>query len=113
MEKFTDELLAINKFSVRVMRLSIHALCVFLAGVLPGLMGFMFFEGHSASDALLNAISMAGAQSVHYPANTIAGKYFTAIYGFFLQGIFIVSFGLIISPFVHRLLHKWHINDDE
>ncbi|WP_336241402.1 hypothetical protein [Citrobacter freundii] len=113
MERFTQDILKIDKFVLRVGRFFLHAVCLFWVGIIPGILGFMLIEGRTFSEATLNAISMAGAQGVHFPPVSILGKYFIAVYGFFLQAIFFVILGVVISPFVHRILHRWHLNNNK
>ncbi|WP_280529518.1 hypothetical protein [Xenorhabdus budapestensis] len=36
-----------------------------------------------------------------------------AVYGLFLQAIFFIAIGFVVTPFVHRILHSWHIDEDE
>lgn len=56
---------------------------------------------------------MIGTQSLHIEPNSTLGKYFVAVYGLFLQAIFFIAIGFVVTPFVHRILHSWHIDEDE
>lgn len=82
---------------LRAGRFFLHAVCLFWVGIIPGILGFMLIEGRTFSEATLNAISMAGAQGVHFPPVSILGKYFIAVYGFFLQAIFLLYWGWLLA----------------
>ncbi|WP_340620280.1 hypothetical protein [Xenorhabdus siamensis] len=113
MEKFTDKLISLDHFLLRLLRFFLHALIIFLIGIIPGVLGFFLIESHAIPDALLNSISMIGTQSLHIEPTSTLGKYFAAVYGLFLQAIFFIAVGLVVTPFVHRILHSWHIDDDD
>ncbi|MFZ5001158.1 hypothetical protein ACOY5P_17450 [Enterobacter asburiae] len=112
MEKFSQELLSLDKFLLRVGRFALRAAGIFLLGIIPGIVGFMMTEGLSFAESALNAVSMAGSQGVHFPPVSTGGKYFNALYGFYLQAVFFVALGVLISPFVHRIIHRWHLDSD-
>ena len=112
MEKFSQELLSLDRFLLRVGRFALRAVGIFLLGIIPGIAGFMMTEGLSFAESALNAVSMAGSQGVHFPPVSTGGKYFIALYGFYLQAVFFVALGVLISPFVHRIIHRWHLDND-
>lgn len=111
MEKFSKELIRVEYFILRVLRFYLIALLVFFLGLLPGIFGFYFIEGHSIVESMLNALSMLSGQAIEPAPITRSGRFFIAIYGLFLQSVFIISIGLIVTPFIHRLLHKWHLEE--
>lgn len=112
MEKFTKELMRMEHFVLRVLRFYFLALLVFFIGLLPGIIGFYFIEGHSIMESMLNALSMLSGQAIEPAPITQTDRFFIAIYGLFLQSVFIISIGLIVTPFIHRILHKWHLEED-
>lgn len=113
MEKFTDKLISLDRFLLRIVRFLLHAFIIFLIGIIPGVLGFFLIESHAIPDAILNSVSMIGTQNLHIEPVSMLGKYFAAIYGLFLQAIFFIAIGMVVTPFVHRILHNWHIDDDE
>jgi hypothetical protein len=42
---------------------------------------------------------------------TWAGKVFFAIYGAYISLVLAATFGLIIAPVLHRILHTFHLED--
>ncbi|MDC9597321.1 hypothetical protein [Xenorhabdus anantnagensis] len=113
MEKFTDKLISLDRFLLRMLRFLLHAFIIFLIGIIPGVLGFFLIESHAIPDAILNSVSMIGTQNLHIEPVSTLGKYFAAIYGLFLQAIFFIAVGMVVTPFVHRILHSWHIDDEE
>ncbi|KLU16289.1 MULTISPECIES: hypothetical protein [Xenorhabdus] len=113
MEKFTDKLISFDRFLLRILRFLLHAFIIFLIGIIPGVLGFFLIESHAIPDAILNSVSMIGTQNLHIEPVSTLGKYFAAVYGLFLQAIFFIAVGMVVTPFVHRILHSWHIDDDE
>ncbi|EPH6924544.1 hypothetical protein ACS3HL_001834 [Providencia stuartii] len=111
MEKFSQEVIRIEHFLFRVLRFYFLSLLVFFLGLLPGIIGFYFIEGHSLMESMLNALSMLSGQAIEPAPITQGGRFFIAIYGLFLQSVFIISIGLIVTPFLHHILHKWHLED--
>ncbi|MBD1228591.1 hypothetical protein [Xenorhabdus griffiniae] len=113
MEKFTDKLISFDRFILRILSFLLHAFIIFLIGIIPGVLGFFLIESHAISDAILNSVSMIGTQNLHIEPVSTLGKYFAAIYGLFLQAIFFIAVGMVVTPFVHRILHSWHIDNED
>ncbi len=73
-----------------------------------GMSGYAWFEHLSWIDAFLNsAMLLGGMGPVHFP-QTEAGKLFAGLYALYAGLVFIVSAALLISPVLHRLLHRFH-----
>ena len=73
-----------------------------------GMFGYVRFEHLSYLDAFLNAaMLMGGMGPVHLP-QTAAGKLFAGLYALYAGLVFIVIAALLISPVLHRVLHRFH-----
>ena len=46
------------------------------------------------------------------PPKTDGGKIFAGVYALYAGLAFIVFAGLLVAPFLHRLLHKFHWETD-
>jgi hypothetical protein len=46
------------------------------------------------------------------PIASTAGKLFTSFYALFSGLLFIGVASLLLAPFVHRVMHKLHIDDE-
>ena len=97
-----------------VRRLFGHAALVaglLLASIAIGMSGYMGFEGLSAIDAFVETCMLLGGMGpVHAPV-TEAGKLFAGLFALYGGLIFIVVAAVMISPVLHRLLHRFHFDD--
>ena len=81
------------------------------ASLALGMCGYMAFEHLSWIDAFLNAAMLLGGMGpVHLP-QTEAGKLFAGFYALYAGLVFIVIAALLVSPVLHRLLHRFHWNE--
>jgi hypothetical protein len=92
-------------------RLLLHlgaALGLLALSLAIGMLGYMRLEKLSALDAFLNsAMLLGGMGPVNVPA-TAAGKLFAGLYALYAGLVFIVTAALILTPLVHRVLHRFH-----
>lgn len=78
------------------------------ASLALGMSGYIVLEGLSWMDAFLNAAMLLGGMGpVHLP-RTEAGKLFAGCYALYAGLAFIVAAALLVSPVLHRVLHRFH-----
>jgi hypothetical protein len=76
--------------------------------LLLGMWGYMAFEHLPAIDAFLNcAMLLGGMGPVDAPASE-AGKIFAGMFALYAGLVFIVSAALLVTPVIHRFLHRFH-----
>jgi hypothetical protein len=73
-----------------------------------GMAGYMAFENLSWIDAFLNASMLLGGMGPVNAPQTAAGKLFAGFYALYAGLAFIVSAGLLFTPVLHRVIHKFH-----
>ena len=98
-----------------VRRLLNHVLvaAVVLAGSLgAGMAGYMACEDLSWTDAFLNAAMLLGGMGPVNPPQTEAGKLFAGAYALYAGLVFIVTAALLVTPLLHRVLHRFHWDDE-
>ncbi len=101
-------LLTRAQFARRLLGHSAVALGLFGASLALGMWGYVAFEGLSWLDAFLNAAMLLGGMGpVHLP-QTAAGKLFAGCYALYAGLAFIAAAALIVTPVVHRILHRLH-----
>ncbi|MEY2601986.1 MAG: hypothetical protein QOJ36_1305 [Verrucomicrobiota bacterium] len=102
-------LLSRAKFARRVARHLLLAL--FLIGVALGLgvVGYHSIGELSWIDSLLNASMILGGMGPVDPLHSDAAKLFASFYALFSGLAFIGIASLMIAPFAHRLLHRFHV----
>jgi len=89
------------------------ALVVIAVSLLIGMAGYAWLEGMNAVDAYLNATMILGGMGPVGTLNTTAGKLFAGTYALYCGVVLIFSTGIILAPVVHRILHEFHVGDDE
>jgi hypothetical protein len=78
--------------------------------LLIGMLGYHFFEGLSTLDAFLNASMLLGGMGPVEQPQTDAGKLFAGLYALYCGLAVIVVTGIVFAPVVHRLFHKFHLD---
>jgi hypothetical protein len=78
-----------------------------------GVCGYHFLEKMAWIDALLNASMILGGMGPVDVLHTRAGKIFASAYALY-SGLAIISVaGILITPIVHRFLHRFHLEKGE
>lgn len=95
----------------RLARFMLMALGVIAAALSLGVAGYHWIAGFSWIDALLNASMILGGMG---PVDTLAGdgaKLFASAYALFSGLVVLATMGIILTPVMHRVLHKFHVED--
>ena len=98
-----------------VQRLVFHASVaggLIFGSLLLGMAGYSHYEGMGRRDAFLNAAMILGGMGPVDKPMTDSGKVFAGMYALYAGMLFLVVAGLILAPFVHRVLHKFHWDTD-
>ena len=112
LERRREPVLPIPAFLRRVGRFLLLDLVVIALALLLGILGYHFFEGMDWIDSTLNASMILGGMGPVNQLHSFAGKLFASFYALFSGLVFIGVAGLLFTPFVHRLLHQFHIDAD-
>ena len=78
------------------------------ASLAIGMIGYVVFENLSWVDAFLNAAMLLGGMGPVNLPHTEAGKLFAGFYALYAGLVLIVVAALLISPVIHRVLHRFH-----
>lgn len=91
------------------------AVAVLLIGVslIGGMIGYRHFEGMEWIDAFANASMILSGMGPLVPMQTWNGKFFAGCYALYSGLALILASGLILAPLVHRLLHRFHLEDEK
>ena len=96
------------KFLRRIFSHLLAGFGVIVASLAIGMIGYVEFEGLPWIDAFLNAAMLLGGMGpVHLP-QTEAGKLFAGFYALYAGLVLIVVAAILISPVIHRVLHRFH-----
>ena len=101
-------LLSRERFVRRIIGHLLVGFGVIGASLLLGMAGYVAFEHLSWIDAFLNAAMLLGGMGPVNVPGTTAGKLFAGLYALYAGLVFIVTAALILTPLVHRVLHRFH-----
>jgi flagellar biosynthesis protein FliR len=99
-----------------VRRIVLHvssAVGLVAGSLLIGMIGYVYFEHFTWIDAFVNASMLLGGMGPVNPLQTDAGKLFAGFYALYAGLVFLAVAGLLLAPFVHRLLHRFHWESDQ
>ena len=109
-ERRDHPLLSRAKFARRVARHFGLALLIVALGLGIGVVGYHWLGELSWIDSLLNASMILGGMGPIDPLHSSAAKIFASCYALFSGLAFVGIASLIIAPFAHRFLHRFHLD---
>ena len=81
------------------------------AALTVGVLGFHFITETSWIDALHNASMILGGMGPVVEMKTDAAKLFSSAYALFCGLVFISVVAVTLAPVLHRVLHKFHMDE--
>lgn len=112
-ERRHQPLLSRREFAWRYLRWGAVAAAVLLVSLAVGICGYHFLESLSWIDSLLNASMILGGMGPVNALKTSAGKIFASLYALY-SGLALISLaGMLLTPAVHRFLHRFHLEIDQ
>ena len=78
-----------------------------------GVVGYHVLARLGWVDSLLNASMILGGMGPVDPLQTNGAKVFASFYALFSGLVFIGVLGLLLAPFIHRVMHKLHMDYKE
>lgn len=106
-------LLPNRQFLRRILVHLLYAVAVMAITLLIGVVAHIVLEPVSWHDALLNSALIVGGIGPFIIPTTALGKLFFAVYGMFVGLVFVGTMGVILAPLVHRIIHKFHLDDED
>jgi len=94
-----------------VRRILLHfaaAVTLLLVSLLLGMAGYEYFEHLSWRDAFLNAAMLLGGMGPVDAPRTDGGKLFAGLYALYAGLVFLIAAGIVFTPILHRVMHKFH-----
>jgi hypothetical protein len=101
-----------RRFVRRVLLHAAAALGLLLISLLLGMAGYAYFEQLPWRDAFLNAAMLLGGMGPVDPPRTDGGKLFAGAYALYAGLVFLISVGVVLTPVLHRVMHKFHWEQD-
>ncbi|MBI5765422.1 MAG: hypothetical protein HZA51_18085 [Planctomycetes bacterium] len=112
-EHRSEPLIPSTRFLLRLARSGSLAVMLIGASLLLGVLGYHSFEGMPWIDSLLNASMILGGMGPVDSLHTERGKLFASFYALFSGIMFLTVAAILFAPAVHRLLHKFHLDNEE
>jgi len=98
-----------REFARRYVRWFAVGATILLGSLAVGICGYHYLEGFKWIDSLLDASMILGGMGPVDTLKTNAGKIFASFYALY-SGLLLISLaGLMLTPIVHRLIHKFHL----
>jgi len=76
-----------------------------------GISGYHWIAGFDWVDSILEASMILGGMGPVKQLRTTGAKLFASGYALFSGLMFIALVGIVLTPIVHRILHKFHIDE--
>jgi hypothetical protein len=111
-EHHTHHLLSWPAFLRRAGNHALIAFLILVGGVGVGTVGYRVFAGLAWIDAFLNASMISSGMGPVDRLNTTSAKLFAALYALFSGLVFIGVVGVALAPWVHRLFHRMHLDEE-
>lgn len=111
-EHRSDPLLPRRQFLRRVARNLFAAIVVIVLSLLAGMLGYHDLERLPWADAYVNAAMLLSGMGPLESPTTLAGKVFAGTYALYCGLVVILLAGVLLGPFVHRMLHRFHLDRD-
>jgi hypothetical protein len=108
-----EPILPTRVFIRRLLKCLALALAIVVLALGIGVAGYHFLAGLRWIDALLNASMILTGMGPVDVLRSDAAKIFASFYALFSGVVFISLMGLLLSPIAHRVLHKFHLSDED
>lgn len=83
------------------------------ASLAVGIVGYHVIAGLSWIDALLNASMILGGMGPVDTLHSAGSKLFASAYALYSGMVLIATIGIALNPIIHRLLHRFHVADQD
>ncbi len=112
-EKRHHKLAPIGLFYRRTASNAAFAFMLIAASLAAGMAGYRYFENYQIIDAFLSASMILSGMGPIGDIKSDGGKIFAGLYAIYSGVVIIAATGIILAPLMHRLLHKFHMQDGE
>jgi hypothetical protein len=110
-EKRNEPLATHARFRARLMNNLTIGLATIVVSLAIGMAGYAGLEDMSLIDAFANSAMILSGMGPLNPLHSNAGKLFAGLYAIFCGLLIFAVAGLILAPVLHRILHRFHIED--
>lgn len=108
-----DRLIPTSMFLNRVIKYFGYASALISASLLLGVVGYHYLAALNWIDSLYNASMILTGMGPVSAMLTVQAKLFSSFYALFSGIAFLSTVGLFFTPIAHRILHIFHLENDE
>src|SRR5438876_1674772 len=112
-ERRHEKLASVSVFVKRIFASLGIAVCLIGLALAIGITGYHMLAGFGWIDSLLEASMILGGMGPVNPLANDGAKVFASLYALFSGLMFIGIMGVVLSPIVHRFLHKFHVDEED
>jgi hypothetical protein len=112
-ESRREKLLTPRQYAWRLVHHFAAVLAIAVASLGVGMAGYHRYERLPWIDAFLNAAMLLGGMGPGDDPKTPGGKLFAGFYALYAGLVFLVAAGLLLAPMLHRIVHRFHWEEDE
>ena len=99
-------------FLRRMLDHAVAAVSLLTLSLAIGMVGYAHYEHLAWRDSFLNSAMLLGGMGPVDPPHTPGGKVFAGLYALYAGLAFIITAGVVVTPVLHRMLHKFHWKDE-
>jgi len=112
-ETIHQPLLPRQLFVRRIVRNFLIASAMIALSLFVGMLGYHILEKQEWIDAFASASMILSGMGPLEPLKSWGGKLFAGCYALYSGLVLILSSGVLLAPFIHRMLHRFHCEDEE
>lgn len=108
-----QKLAPVKIFYRRILKQLIIASVILIVCLAIGILGYHYTANIGWLDALHNASMILSGMGPVVEIKTDSGKWFSSFYALFSGVVFITNIGIILAPAIHRMFHRFHLEDSK
>jgi len=109
-EHASSRMLTPRQFAGRMARHAAVVVGLVALSLVIGMAGYMWLGGMTWVDAFLNSAMLLGGMGPVGELRSTAAKLFAGCYALYAGLVFIASITIILTPVVHRIAHRFHVD---
>ena len=113
LENRKQKIVPFKKFIFRIFRYSLVALCLVVLSVTMGMLGYHYLANLSWLNSFHMACLILTGMGPVAEMQSSSAKIFDSFYALYSGVAFLSITAVFFAPFVHRIMHILHVDDEE
>lgn len=106
-------LISKQHFRKRMLNHVLLALALVVLSLSVGVAGHIYFDDMSLIKALVASTTLMSGLGLSVLPESITGQLFASLYGILCGYAYVATSSIVIAPVLHRVFHKFHLDEDE